>query len=401
MNSAQNKMRTNGMFLRNFDSKRYQELQAQKQKILEKQQELLRIKEKKEKKEAKRKKKSKEIVEESSSFAVIPESETENTDEVSDSTEGVATSENESIDVTSESEGADSAHLNTASVDIPDGAIPTDVVNEPKEQLKSKCDTVTKTEGSKIENVASKIENVAKEGNVNKNKQGKSKDTNGVVKFEEPLEKKLGIAGKTSQQTNVKPEKEYAIIAKLNKEAILRETELVVKKSETLFAGLNGDIPTEDDAKVKKSKTKSKEQKKTNTNESLKSNIEAYAIVDLDVTMSLVNEVNDINANKETVPEVTETDKTLTNTIQNDSDEMRSLFIDNKDNTYIRNQNYMSRSAGYNGDIDTSTSSIEPDVDVAVNQYLAAKFIMNNKERLVITEEQLSSLQYVGSSSSG
>ena len=42
----QSKMRTNGAFLRNFDSKRYQELQQQKQQILRKQQELEKIKQK-------------------------------------------------------------------------------------------------------------------------------------------------------------------------------------------------------------------------------------------------------------------------------------------------------------------------------------------------------------------
>ena len=42
----QSKMRTNGAFLRNFDSKRYQELQQQKEEILKKQQELEKIKHK-------------------------------------------------------------------------------------------------------------------------------------------------------------------------------------------------------------------------------------------------------------------------------------------------------------------------------------------------------------------
>ena len=42
----QSKMRTNGAFLRNFDSKRYQELQQQKQDILRKQQELVQVKHK-------------------------------------------------------------------------------------------------------------------------------------------------------------------------------------------------------------------------------------------------------------------------------------------------------------------------------------------------------------------
>ena len=42
----QSKMRTNGAFLRSFDSKRYQELQQQKQEILRKQQELKNIKRK-------------------------------------------------------------------------------------------------------------------------------------------------------------------------------------------------------------------------------------------------------------------------------------------------------------------------------------------------------------------
>ena len=42
----QSKMRTNGAFLRRFDSKRYQELQQQKEEILRKQQELEKIKQK-------------------------------------------------------------------------------------------------------------------------------------------------------------------------------------------------------------------------------------------------------------------------------------------------------------------------------------------------------------------
>lgn len=406
MNSAQNKMRTNGMFLRSFDSKRYQELQAQKQKILEKQKELMKIKERKDKKEAKRKKKLNEYAEEALSFAAIPENETEALSAV-DTTKELENTENEEKDlkvktskprspesksVTSEAQEStadeEDAEL-TGNIDAVDAASATNVENEVV--VESKVEDPTITDNVKVLKEEPKTAKII-------DLQKKSNDT---IKAESDSDKISDTVSKPLNEPSGKVAKEYAIIAKLNKEAILRETEHVVQKSETLFAAINGNVTKEESKKVSKSSSGNDEDIKESP---MKTSTDAYAVVDLNVTMSLLKDINDELKDKKNADKalkVVGNSESVSAKVLNLKDDVRAIYLENKENFNLRNQNYMSRSAGYHGDIDTSTSSIEPDIDPAVDQFLAAKFSCNGKERLIITEEQLSSLQYVGSSSSG
>lgn len=378
MNSAQKKMRTNGMFLRNFDSKRYQELQTQKQKILDKQKELIRIKDNKDKKEVKKKNISNGV------------------------NNGVNTVVNGITENVPEDNGSDIAEAGVPTICVTDDIPETSIVG-PEALPESTHETIEETmrDSEGIIGSESKLE-IEKENSENGDSttgaiSETSEKQNDMVQSAQELAQISENVSENAGETLGKVVKEYAIIAKLNKEAILRETELVVQKSEIVYAEIN-DSASSDNEKVNKVKTGNDVVVKETSSKGLKTVTDAYAIVDLDITMSLVNEIND---EAEKIPESTESNKSIPGNVNVKRTGNKSNSMTNNENNYVRYQNCMSRSTGYHGDMDTSTSSIEPDGDSAVDQFLVAKFSVKHKERLVITEEQLMSLQYIGSSSSG
>lgn len=379
--SAQGKMRTNGMFLRSFDSKRYQELQAQKQKILEKQKELMKIKEKR---DAKRKAQEGKKGSNGENGEIVPDTSLDSQRVMNtDGSGGVKQDSNDVVDkddstleeVTSEDTGKSEDEMK---VDMQNkNSVLQSVGNTGKKQSKdlvkgsSDC---TESGPNQLRNDTSKYKANQEQLDVVNTAQG----TTGIKK---------SLSGQ-----NVK---EYAIIAKQNQQAIRRETALLEQKSGPgVYAKTDNSVSKPDKQNVKPVKS-------TKVPKQSKANSDAYAVVDLTVTMNLVNEING-----NTLDDTTEK---LANQSDGKSDSKgRSSskglgYVDYKDIiSNYKHYNKMSRSAGYSGDIDTSTSSLEPDyVDYAqMDQYLSSKLALN-KDRLVITEEQLNSLQTITSSSSG
>lgn len=378
MSSAQGKMRTNGMFLRSFDSKRYQELQAQKQKILEKQKELMKIKEKG---DAKKKQKD-----------------TGKTSGTEDELEKAA----ESAEI-KDIEGASSVVTKfVASADGTTEETVSEILDFTEPDIKCESDVEMKTENGEnnpnendekstkkqsktsitVRPSETVIQNGASVENVKAVSKAKPADAANSGQGQRGLKKSL--SGQSI--------KEYAIIAKQNQQAIKRESELVQKTDTGIYA--KQDILVNKTEEMKRNQ----EMVKKLMGKQNKSNSDAYAVVDLTVTMNLVNAINEnnVNGNTEQV--------TANGSVGKGSSKHRkgTGYTDYKDiiNNY-KHHNKMSRSAGYSGDIDTSTSSLEPDYDYAhVDQYLTSKLSLN-KDRLVITEEQLNSLQTITSSSSG
>ena len=419
MSSTQSKMRTNGVFLRNFDSKRYQELQAQKQKILDKQKELIKIKEKKDAKK-------KEQDGTASDLSTGTETETEEVAELEeiegedgsvcvdikvvvndfDDVDGVIDAGGELKDsVNSQDVSKAMINGNTGKNELEkkNGVVgnETDHISE-----KVKVDTSKVKTAQKADSVTpAKVKQERTHGSGNSKAGVKTVKGNGVI-ANSNANVKVDNLSKGQVQRGIKKSlsgqnvKEYAIIAKQNQQAIKRETEIVQKTGTGIYAtpdtiGTQGTNKNQEIAK--KLLAKAAKQNKANA--------EAYAVVDLTVTMNLVNEIkeNNLNANTEAVATTGATvAKTST---KSKSGGKGTGYTDYKDiiNNY-KHHHRMSRSAGYSGDIDTSTSSLEPDYDYShMDQYLSSKLSLNslNKDRLVITEEQLNSLQTITSSSSG
>ena len=419
MSSTQSKMRTNGVFLRNFDSKRYQELQAQKQKILDKQKELIKIKEKKDAKK-------KEQDGTASDLSTGTETETEEVAELAeiededgsvcvdikvvvndfDDVDGVIDAGGELKDsVNSQDVSKAMINGNTGKNELEkkNGVVgnETDHISE-----KVKVDTSKVKTAQKADSVTpAKVKQERTHGSGNSKAGVKTVKGNGVI-ANSNANVKVDNLSKGQVQRGIKKSlsgqnvKEYAIIAKQNQQAIKRETEIVQKTGTGIYAtpdtiGTQGTNKNQEIAK--KLLAKAAKQNKANA--------EAYAVVDLTVTMNLVNEIkeNNLNANTEAVATTGATvAKTST---KSKSGGKGTGYTDYKDiiNNY-KHHHRMSRSAGYSGDIDTSTSSLEPDYDYShMDQYLSSKLSLNslNKDRLVITEEQLNSLQTITSSSSG
>ena len=424
MSSTQSKMRTNGVFLRNFDSKRYQELQAQKQKILDKQKELIKIKEKKDAKK-------KEQDGTASDLSTGTETETEEVAELEeiegedgsacvdikvvvndfDDVDGVIDAGGELKDsVNSQDVSEAMINGNTGENELlkKNGVVgnETDHISE-----KVKVDTSKVKTAQKADSVTpAKVKQERTQGSGNSKAGVKTVKGNGVIAnsnanvIVDNLSKgqvQRGIKKSLSGQ-NVK---EYAIIAKQNQQAIKRETEIVQNTGTGMYA-------TPDTIGTQNSKTQG-----TNKNQEIakkllakaakqnKANAEAYAVVDLTVTMNLVNEIKENNLNANTEPVATTGATVAKTSTKSKSGGKGTGYTDYKDiiNNY-KHHHRMSRSAGYSGDIDTSTSSLEPDYDYShMDQYLSSKLSLNslNKDRLVITEEQLNSLQTITSSSSG
>lgn len=376
--SAQGKMRTNGMFLRSFDSKRYQELQAQKQKILEKQKELMKIKEKRDaKRKAQEGKKGSDG--ENVSDTSVDTQRVINTD----GSGGIKQDSNDVVDkddstleeVTSEDTGKSEDEMK---VDIQNKNSTLQLVgNTGKMQSKD----IVKGSSDCTERGPNQLLNDTSKYNANQEQLDVGNTAQGTA----------GIKKSLSGQ-NVK---EYAIIAKQNQQAIRRETALLEQKSGPgVYAKTDNSVNKPDKQNIKPVKS-------TKVPKQCKANSDAYAVVDLTVTMNLVNEINGNTVEDTTEKVANQSDGKSDSKARSSSKGLG--YVDYKD--IISNYKYynkMSRSAGYSGDIDTSTSSLEPDyVDYAqMDQYLSSKLALN-KDRLVITEEQLNSLQTITSSSSG
>lgn len=393
MNSGQSKMRTNGMFLRNFDSKRYQELQLQKEQILHKQKELEKRKEKKAKKERKRMSKKFDQITESAEETLSDTDQSVNSDSTcnestcdgSDSSEVIAACMAAlAADGNVSSEGATNLNEEFVTKEI-DKAI----------QGATECDTVVdnainedlgaSTCGVTIKLIKSEEETVnAQSNDGDKSKVLNSKEEGEVL---------------TPAVIPAKASKEYAIIAKINKQALLSQTELVEQESGIKSAS---DSESEKSSKVNQSPRKHSPlnnnsmngpNKKAAVQGIAKSKAQAYAIVDLDETMTITklhNGTTKIKIGPEVTKQMTDNDSK-----HNSKEHIESLYR----KRYMSGR--MSRSAGYNGDLDTSTSSLETDIDTAIDQYLLNKLGDHGNEKLVITEEDLSGLHYLASSSSG
>ncbi|KAH3734451.1 hypothetical protein DPMN_040891 [Dreissena polymorpha] len=437
MSSAQSKMRTNGMFFRNFDSKHHQELQklqAQKAKILEKQKELLKIKDSKSRK------------------SDLPNGEADNEinaedkEHVVDANDNVADS-GKLVIHSAYNEGTVSDNLelqaNATLVNQEQGVKEAKEMSKTvksgksnrKEQFQSiyadlkaarelQTKAVAEAENPKVSTTKNKskdpltnkqTESGASNTSVNQHKdqtKGTSKTSEDKGKEKVKIasvkgDKHVAINGLSNEQSSkavIKKSpsgqmvKEYSIIAKLNKDALKRETELV-------------DNENKSDTYAKTNMLKHGPEK-TNLSASmaglLSTRTEAYAVVDLEANKTLVDTLNGNIGNTGTLSLGRIRDS---KNLDNANTAVGETSIDTKIGTMdyrdivhnYRQHSKMTRSAGYNGDIDTSTSSIEPDYMECgyLDAYISSKLTLQNKDRLIITEEQLSSLHAVTSSSSG
>ncbi|WAR09045.1 hypothetical protein MAR_019003, partial [Mya arenaria] len=382
--SAQGKMRTNGMFLRSFDSKRYHELQTQKAKILEKQKELMKIKEKKEKK--KKQGNGDNVGEVGDERA---EADVENHVTVEDGAFGITMTLKEEVpesemDMIVEKAGKETSNSKTSNANG---------IKSPSAKTSKSKESKGKGAGKSLKSVQPKVQSIYADLKAAK-EEGKGNASSVVMNG------MLNDNEAKSEVTSEQPVKEYAIIAKLNQKAIQRETELLDNESKTgVYAKVN---PGEVTANGKELTESTETTRKTNT--------DAYAIVDLYETKSIVDEINGNVSNALDQTKDVHADKTTEEVVPKSTSTLSAKYLPGKPtvgNTGYREivYNYrhgkMSLSAGYHGDMDTSTSSIEPDY-MDIGQFGA---LLTNKlttrDKLVITEEQLASLQTVTSSSSG
>ena len=367
MNSTQGKMRTNGVFLRSFDSKRYQELQLQKQQILQRQKELLRIKDK----------------------------------------QGVNKTKREA-EYSSLNDGQD-ANGNIETEEIGNGSVMHNTLEMSK--MKKRAGNVFTVQASvhAVRSPTEIVEAKVTQSNELEPTTGSEKKTNEVPKCPDTVtEETVNDKVKADKKQYLK---EYAIIAEQNKHALQRETQLVEQEAdiESQYSKIVAidsesckslsDTDINDISNPCKLKQFKKEKKKD------------YAIVDLDKTLVVVQ--NMIKEGKENGVTKTESMRdtevenigSSTDTLKGDSGDHVVPLTNDLTQIYVNRKQHagrMSRSAGYSGDIDTSTSSLETDIDSAIDKFLAKEvYSKEQQDRLVITEEQISRLHNVGSSSSG
>jgi len=377
------------MFLRSFDTKRYQELQAQKAKILEKQRKLIKIKECK----GPGRTAGVEGEGESSSGGDKASESSDNT-VVEDSDGGTNTGdfgvtmtlmeeeEEEGEGVCNGTYGSGGARMDEGKNVAVNGQTKT-VATNGKKSAKSKETKSSKSSAPRVQSIYADLKAAREKATTAKAETGGSQTPTQMQYLTVPTVI-------VTQAPATEPVKEYTIIARRNQDALQRETEMLDNEQSSGVYSLAKDVIT-DASQGKQCSPHQSPSRKTNT--------DAYAVVDVvDRSKQMVDEING-NSEKHV---------SYDNSVKNNTDKYKKSDIrkpikpgsDYKDIISMYKYSKMSRSAGYHGDIDTSTSSLEPDY-CDLGQLDALTSRLTGTDRLVITEEQLSSLHTVTSSSSG